>query len=141
MGHKEARKSTKKTSGSRGSFSAFWSFGGASFPGGLCEEYGVLDPGDHRVEVVFAFQVAEQKRTGAALDLGVAIHHAEISADERREIDFVDDEKIAVTNRGAAFAGDFVPFGDVDHVNERVDEFGGKRGCEVVAAAFDEQEL
>ena len=76
----------------------------------------------------------------AALDFGVAVHHAEVGADEWSEVDFVDDEQIAETDRGAAFAGDFVSLGDVDHVDEGVDELGRKCRGEIIAAALDEDE-
>ena len=42
---------------------------------------------------------------------------------------------------GAAFAGDFVSFGDIDDVDENIHQFGRECGGEVIATAFDEDEL
>lgn len=41
----------------------------------------------------------------------------------------------------AAFAGDLVTTGDVDDVDDKVSEFTGVVCGEIVAAAFDEEEL
>ena len=42
----------------------------------LREQHFALHPGDHRLQIMFAFLIAEQKRLRAALHSGVALHHA-----------------------------------------------------------------
>lgn len=100
-----------------------------------------FDPGDDGVEIVFALEVAKQEWPRSPLGLRVSLHHAEVGPDEWGEVDLVNDEEIAGANRGSTFSWDFVSFGDIDDVNERIDQLWGKGGGEIVAAAFDEQQL
>ena len=57
----------------------------------------------------------------------VAFHHAQVRADVRGQFDLVDDQQVAVANRRAALARDFVPLRHVDDVDERVGQFGRER--------------
>ena len=72
---------------------------------------------------------------------GVAIHHREVGADERREVGLVDDQQIAARDAGAPLARHLVAAGDVHHVDADVHELRAERRREVVAAGFEEHDL
>jgi hypothetical protein len=93
------------------------------------------------VEIVLALEVTEHERPFAAHELRVAFHHAEISADVGREVDFVDDQKIAEPDRRATLARDLVPLGNIDDVDKSIDQLGRKRRGKIVTAAFHQHEL
>ena len=73
--------------------------------------------------------------------LRVALHDAEVGADERREVDLVDHEEVGARDAGAALARDLLAGGHVDHVDREVGELGAEGRGEVVAAALDQAEL
>lgn len=99
------------------------------------------DPGEQGILAFFRAQVCEQKGAFAAHDFGIAGHDLQVRADVGREVGFVNKQQIAVADGRPALAWDFVALGDVDDIDEGVDEFRGKGGGEVVAAAFDQNEL
>jgi hypothetical protein len=112
---------------------------------GVIDFEGVL-PGVNNVanDVIDAhavFCLSENERAGASHFDGIAFHHVEVGADGGPEIGFVDDQKIALGDAGAAFARDFIAAGDVDHLDGEVGEFATVAGGQVVAAGFDEQDL
>ena len=57
------------------------------------------------------------------------------------QVGFVDHKQVALGDAGAAFAWDFVTGGDVDDVESQIREFGAEGRSEVVAAAFDENDV
>ncbi len=73
--------------------------------------------------------------------LRVALHHAEVGADERGEVGLVDDEQVRAGDAGAALARDLLAGRDVDHVDREVRELGAEGRREVVAAALDEDQV
>ena len=72
---------------------------------------------------------------------GIALHHLEAGADERGQVDLVDDEKVRAGDAGPALARDLVARGHVDDVDREVGELGAEGGGEIVAARFDEDEV
>ena len=101
----------------------------------------LAQPGEEFVASDAGFEVGEEEGAVAAHEFGVVGHDVEICADMGSEGDFIDEEEVAVADGGAAFAGDFVSFGDIDDVDEDVHQFGRECGGEVIATAFDEDEL
>jgi len=57
------------------------------------------------------------------------------------DVDLVDDQQIGLGDAGAAFAGDFVAGGDVDHVEGEVGQFRAEGGGKVVAAGFHQHQF
>jgi len=101
----------------------------------------LFQPGAYVVETLFRFEVAKEEGPFASHYFAVPVHYAEIGAYQGREVGFVDDHEIRVLNSGASFARDLVAFGDVNDVDESVDEFW-REGCgEIVAPAFYENDL
>ena len=80
-------------------------------------------------------------KRNAAPAARIALHHAQIGADERSEIDLVDDEEIRLRDPRPAFSGNLVASGDVDDVNREVGQIPAELRRQVVAAALDEQQL
>ena len=105
------------------------------------EPAGCLDEGDDAVEAVAAAHVGEDVGALAAHALRVRLHHLEIGADIRREVDLVDDEKVGAGDAGAAFPRHLLAAGDVDNVNGEVGELRREGGGEVVTAQFDEDDI
>src|SRR5690606_2859543 len=64
-----------------------------------------------------------------------------IGSHVRGQVGLVDEQQIAGTDRGATLAGNLVPFGDIDDVDVGVHQLGGEGRGEIVAPAFDENEL
>ena len=85
--------------------------------------------------------LGEHERPGAAHAAGIARHHVEVGADERRQVGLVDDEQVGLRDSRAALARNLVAARHVDHVDREVGELAAELRREVVAAAFDEQEL
>ena len=98
-------------------------------------------PPDHRIQPLPRQQIGEDERPVATHLAGVAVHHVEVGADVRGEVDLVDEQQVRAGNDGAAFAGDFVAGGNVDDVDGEVGQLRAEGGGQVVAAAFDEDEL
>ena len=73
--------------------------------------------------------------------MGVALHHAEVGAHVRRQVDLVDDEQIRPRDARAALARDLLSFRDVDDIDGRVHELRTERGGQVVATALHQQEV
>src|SRR5207248_329333 len=73
--------------------------------------------------------------------LRIVRHHIEARTDVRREIDFVDDQYVGLRDARAILAGNLVAGRDVDDVNEKVDERRTERQRQIVAAAFDQDDV
>jgi hypothetical protein len=86
-------------------------------------------------------QIREQKRPVAAHLARVAIHHFERSSHIRRQIDFIDHQQIGADDARSALARDLVAAGHVDHVDGGVHQLRAERRRQIVAAAFDEDQL
>jgi hypothetical protein len=69
----------------------------------------LADEANHRVQPLAGLEVGEHEGALAALGLGVVGHHLERGADQRREVDLVDDQQIRLGDAGAALAGIFSP--------------------------------
>src|SRR5512146_316196 len=57
------------------------------------EEQIVTDPADHDVDPDSVPEIAEDKRSPSSRTLGVPLHHGQISADVRGQVDLVDDQQ------------------------------------------------
>ncbi len=57
------------------------------------------------------------------------------------DVDFVDDQQVGFGDAGAAFAGDFVTGGHVDHVEGQVAQLRAEGSGEVVAAGFHQHQF
>ncbi len=75
----------------------------------LDEEVFAAQPLDERVLALPGFQVGKEEGALSPHDACVAIHDAEVGADVLGEGDFVDEQKIAVADGGAALAGILSP--------------------------------
>ena len=71
----------------------------------------------------------------------VARHDVEARAHERRQIDLVDDEQIRSRDAGAALARDLVAARDINHINGGVHKLRAETRGEVVAAAFEKNQI
>src|SRR5215469_13943679 len=107
----------------------------------VLEEEVVAHPVDHDVGAGAIAKVGENKRSASSHARGVPLHHAEVRADVRGEVDLVDDEQIGSHDAGPALARNLVSLGDVDHVDRRVHELGAERRREVVPSALHEEDL
>src|SRR5579859_1558544 len=87
------------------------------------------------------FRLCEHEGTYAAHGTRVARHDVEACPYVRRKVGLVDDEKIRLRDARASLARHFVTTGHVDHVDREVDQLSTELSREVVAAAFDDQEL
>jgi hypothetical protein len=101
----------------------------------------VLQPCNDFLQPFAAHQIREHKGTLAALPPRVAIHHFERRPHVRREVDLVNHQQPAALDAGSTLARNLVAARDVDHVNKSIHEFGAEGRREVVAAAFDEDQL
>ena len=87
------------------------------------------------------FRLVKTKGRSPRIRLRVALHHLEAGADQRREVDLVDDEQVGAGDAGPALARDLVAGGDVDDVDRQVGELGREGRREIVAARFDQHEI
>ena len=69
------------------------------------------------------------------------LHHLEAGADVRREVGLVDDEDVRMRDPGPVLARDLVAGGDVDHIDEIVDQRRRKGERQIIAAAFDQHDI
>ena len=97
------------------------------------EPSSLADEIDHLRNALARAHVGEDEGPLAAHPLGVALHDAQIGADQRRKIDLVDHQQIGAGDAGASFPRDLVAGGDVDDVDREVGEFGAEGGGQVVA--------
>src|SRR4029078_4413906 len=70
-----------------------------------------------------------------------ALHGGDVGVDIGREVDLVDDQKVAADDSGAALARDVIAVGDVDHEQPVIDALEREGRSQIVAAAFDEHEI
>src|ERR1700722_608495 len=96
---------------------------------------------DDLIDTFPGFQIGEDKTPFAAHAFSVAVHHLEARADQRRQIDLVDDQQVGSGNPRAALARDFIAGGDVDHINRQIGELGRKCRGEIVAARLDQDHV
>src|SRR6516225_6457434 len=96
---------------------------------------------DDPVESFTGLQVGEEKGPRAAHALRVTPHDLEVGADQRRQIDLVDDQKVRSGDAGSALARDLVAGRDIDHVDRQIGELGREGGGKVVAARFDQHQV
>src|SRR5579871_2612093 len=101
----------------------------------------LLQPLNDAVEPLAAHQIREHEGPVSTHSPGVAIHHFERSSNKWREIDFVDYQQAAALDARPPLAGNLVAAGYVDYVDEGVHQFGTEGGRQVVAAAFDQDQL
>src|SRR5215470_17116964 len=99
------------------------------------------DEVDNMVHAFARLQVGEDEGAGAAHAARVAVHNFEAGADQRGEIDFVDDEQIGAGDAGTAFARDLVTGGDIDDIDRQIGEFGREGRGKVVAARLDQYQI
>ena len=85
--------------------------------------------------------VGEHERLAVAHQRRVALHDLEAGADVRREVGLVDDQDVRLRDARAVLARDLVAGGDVDDVDEVVDEGRAEGQRQVVAAALDEHHV
>jgi len=102
---------------------------------------GVQQLGGDLVHTGAVLDLGENKRAGPAHLSGVALHHRQIGADGRRQIGFVDDEKIGLGDAGAAFARDFVAAGDVNNIDGVVRQLAAEMRGQIITARFEEEEV
>ena len=84
---------------------------------------GVDDVMKNVINAAAVFDLREDERAIAAHFFGVATHHFQIGPHRGSKIGFVDDEKIALGNAWAAFAGDFIATRHVDHLDGVIGQF------------------
>lgn len=105
----------------------------------------LLDELDHLIQPLPGLEVGHHERLeslcGGAHAARVRLHHVQVGAHVRGEVGLVDDEEVALGDARAALAGDLLAGGDVDDVDGEVAQLGAEGGCQVVAAAFDEDDV
>ena len=105
------------------------------------EQRVVHDPHGKRVDVMARHAVGEEEGPVAAHEPGVALHDFEAGPHVGREVFLVDDEDIRLADARPALAGDLVPSGHVDNVDEKIRQCGTERKGQVIAAAFDKADI
>src|SRR5215472_14671460 len=98
------------------------------------------DEVEDMVHALARLEVGEDEGAGAAHPPRVVVHDFEAGADQRGEIDLVNDEQIGAGDPGAAFARDLVTGGDVDDIDRQIGKFGGKGRGKIVAARLDQNQ-
>ncbi|STD22923.1 Uncharacterised protein [Enterobacter asburiae] len=56
-------------------------------------------------------------------------------------VGFIDHQKIGFGDPRPALARNFFPFGHVDHVDGQIRQLGAERRAQVIAAAFNEDQI
>src|SRR5579883_2648157 len=100
-----------------------------------------LDEGGDLGDALVLLEIGKEKGAFAAHLARVPVHHLEARADQRREIDLVDDQQIRARDARPALARDLVAGGDVDDVEGDIRELRAEGRREIVAAGFDEDEI
>ena len=101
----------------------------------------LLDKGNDRIDTIAALDVGEEKRPLAAHFFGVPVHHIKAGANQRSEIDLVDDQEIGAGDARPALSRNFVACRHVDHVDHQIGQFRRKGGGQIVAAGFDDHQI
>src|SRR4030095_3359428 len=86
-------------------------------------------------------QVREQEGPCISHALRVGCHDREIRADQRREVDFVDDQQIRARDAWTALARNLLATCDIDDSEGEVGGLWAEGRREVVPAGFDEAQL
>ncbi len=105
------------------------------------EQQVVADQLDEFGNALAGAAVGEQERLVAAHQLRIVRHHLEARADVGRQVGLVDDEDVRLRDPGSVLARDLVAGGDVDHVDEEVDQRRREGQRQVVAAALDQHDV
>src|SRR5271170_6977210 len=105
------------------------------------EEQFLLDPVDDLIGSGTVLKISEDKWPLSARAPRISLHHAQIRTNIRGKIDLVNHQQPRADDSGTALARDLVALGHVDHIDRSVDQFGAERRGEIVAAAFDDQEI
>src|ERR1700746_2241976 len=101
----------------------------------------VFDPGHDRVQAEGIAQICEYKWQVASHFPRVALHDFERGTHVRSKINFIYYKQVRASDSGTALARNLIALGDVDDVDPDVDELGAERGCKIIAAALDEDQL
>src|SRR5262249_20136099 len=88
-----------------------------------------------------SLQIREYERAFGPHALGIRRHDGEVRADQRRQVDLVDDEQVRAGDSWSALARYLFACRDVDHVNREIRQLGTERRRQVVPARFDEAQL
>ena len=89
---------------------------------------------NNRLQPYPVIQVGEHEGAFAAHFLAVPFHYIQGGVHLFGDVDLVDDQQVGFGDTRAAFAGDLVAGGDVDHVQGEVAQFRAEGGGKVVAA-------
>ncbi len=74
------------------------------------------------------FDLGKHNGAAAAHGMGVTFHHGEVRPYSLRQVGFVDDEQVGLSNAGAAFTWDLVTTSDVNHVDAEVGQLAAEMG-------------
>src|SRR6266850_5348753 len=99
------------------------------------------DRADNVVHSDPVFDLGKNNGTATSHGVRVTLHYAKIGADSFRQIGLVDDEQVGLGNARTAFARDFVPAGNIDHVNAEVGHLPAKVGGKIISARFDQKQF
>src|SRR5437773_2284683 len=101
----------------------------------------VADPGEDRIDSLTRLEVCEHEGAPAAHPARVALHDGQVGADVRCQVDLVDEEQVRAHDAGPALARDLLALRDVDDVDRGVHELGAERRGQIIAAAFDQEQV
>ena len=96
---------------------------------------------DDAIQTHAVFYLGKNKGTMPAHFQGVALHHFQIGTHPGRKVGFVDYQQIALGDSRAAFARDFIPATDIDHLDGEICQFAAETRRQIIPAGFDEQDV
>ncbi len=102
---------------------------------------GVQQVVDDVIHAAAMFHLRENDWARTTHGLGIARHHIQIGANGHRQVGFVDDQQVGLSDPGTAFAGDLVATRHINDVNRIVGQFPAEVGRQIVAAGFEQQDF
>src|SRR5262245_13741847 len=94
----------------------------------LCQSALLNDEACDLIDTLTTLQIGKNERALCAHSQRIRFHYLKVCADQRSQIDLVDDEKIGARNTRAALARYFFTCCDVDHIDRQIGQLGTE-GC------------
>ncbi len=102
---------------------------------------GMDDRVGNAVHSHLVFDLGKDDRAAATHRVRVALHHPEVRPYGFRQICFVDDQQIGLSNAGPAFAWNLDTASDVNHIDAEVGQLAAEMGGEIAAARLDQKQF
>src|SRR5258708_3248331 len=102
---------------------------------------GMENFGDNFVHPGAMLHLCKNKRAGTTHLASGTLHHSQIRTYGRRQISFVDDQQVGLSNSWPTFARNFVATGNVNDIDGEVGKFAAEVRGQIIASGFEKEDV